>query len=198
VVDADRVGIQGHSWGGYQTAFLVTQTKMFSAAVAGAPLTNMISMYSSIYWNTGGPNQPIFESSQGRFEGSYLDHLDAYARNSPVYHAKNVETPLLILHNDKDGAVDWNQGIEYFNTLRRLEKPVIMLQYRGENHGLRDPANRKDYFIRMAEFFDHHLRGEPAPEWLEKGIDHLELEEHLRERAKAQEPEAKSKLPETQ
>jgi len=182
VVDKDRVGIHGHSWGGYQTAFLITQTDLFEAAVAGAPLTNMISMYSSIYWNSGSANQPIFESSQGRFKGNYLENLDAYARNSPVYHAENVTTPLIILHNDKDGAVDWNQGIEYFNTLRQLKKPVVMLQYKGENHGLRKPANQKDYTVRMREFFDHHLMGKPAPTWLEQGISHLELEEHIKER----------------
>ncbi len=182
VVDKDRIGIHGHSWGGYQTAFLITQTDLFKAAVAGAPLTNMISMYSSIYWNSGSANQPIFESSQGRFKGNYLENLDAYARNSPVYHAKNVTTPLIILHNDKDGAVDWNQGIEYFNTLRQLKKPVVMLQYKGENHGLRKPANQKDYTVRMREFFDHHLLGKPAPTWLKQGIPHLELEEHIKER----------------
>ena len=183
VVDAERVGLHGHSWGGYQTAMLVTQTDMFAAAAAGAPLTNMISMYSSVYWNTGGANQAIFESSQGRFAGGYWDNPEAYIRNSPVYHAETVNTPLLILHNDKDGAVDWNQGIEYFNTLRRLDKPVVMLQYTGENHGLRKPANRKDYTIRMREFFDHHLRDEPAPDWLAKGIPHLELDDHLEDRA---------------
>jgi dipeptidyl aminopeptidase/acylaminoacyl peptidase len=182
VVDPERIGIHGHSWGGYQTAFLVTQTDAFKAAVAGAPLTNMISMYSSIYWNTGSANQPIFESSQGRFKGNFLENIDAYTRNSPVYHADNVTTPLIILHNDKDGAVDWNQGIEYFNTLRQLRKPVVMLQYKGENHGLRKPANQKDYYIRMMEFFDHHLRGEPAPEWWQEGVSHLELEDHIEKR----------------
>jgi dipeptidyl aminopeptidase/acylaminoacyl peptidase len=180
VVDSERVGIHGHSWGGYQTAFLITQTDLFKAAVAGAPLTNMISMYSSIYWNSGSANQPIFESSQGRFKGNYLENLDAYARNSPVYHAKNVTTPLIILHNDKDGAVDWNQGIEYFNTLRQLKKPVVMLEYVGENHGLRKPANLKDYTIRMREFFDHYLLGKPAPVWLKDGIPHLKQEEHIK------------------
>jgi len=129
IVDPDHVGIHGHSWGGYQTSFLVTQTDSFQAAIAGAPLTNMISMYSSVYWNTGSPNQPIFESSQGRFKGGYWENLEAYTRNSPVFFAEQVTTPLIILHNDKDGAVDWNQGIEYFNTLRRLQKPVVMLQY---------------------------------------------------------------------
>ncbi len=184
IVDPDRVGLHGHSWGGYQTSFLVTQTDMFKAAVAGAPLTNMLSMYSSIYWNTGSANQPIFESSQGRFKGGYWDNSEAYTRNSPVYFAEQVVTPLMILHNDKDGAVDWNQGIEYFNTLRRLGKPVVMLQYKGENHGLRIPANRKDYGIRMREFFDHHLRDHPAPAWLTEGVSHLDHEKHIKERTR--------------
>jgi dipeptidyl aminopeptidase/acylaminoacyl peptidase len=184
VVDRDRVGLHGHSWGGYQTAFLITQTDAFKAAVAGAPLTDLVSMYSSIYWNAGIANQPIFESSQGRFSGPYWENLDAYVRNSPVHHARNVKTPLLLLHNDKDGAVDWNQGIEYFNTLRRMEKPVVLLQYKGENHGLAKPANRKDYTRRMREFFDHHLMGKPAPTWLKEGVPHLSLDEHLAERAK--------------
>ncbi len=184
VVDPDRIGIHGHSWGGYQTAFLITQTNAFKAAVAGAPLTNMISMYSSIYWNTGSANQPIFESSQGRFKGNYLENIEAYTRNSPVYHADNVTTPLIILHNDKDGAVDWNQGIEYFNTLRQMRKPVVMLQYKGENHGLRKPANQKDYYIRMMEFFDHHLIGKPSPGWWKDGISHLELEKHIEKRTR--------------
>ena len=112
VVEPSRVALHGHSWGGYQTAFAVTQTKVFRAAIAGAPLTDMISMYSSIYWNTGTTNQPIFESSQGRFTGGYWEQMESYIRNSPVYHATQVQTPLLILHNDKDGAVDHTQGIE--------------------------------------------------------------------------------------
>jgi dienelactone hydrolase len=184
VVDKDRVAIHGHSWGGYQTAFLVAQSDIFKAAVAGAPLTDMISMYSSIYWSSGSANQPIFESSQGRFKGSYLENLEAYIRNSPVYFAKNVKSPLLILHNDKDGAVDWNQGIEYFNTLRRLGKPVVMLQYKGEDHGLRKPINQEDYTVRMREFFDHYLLGKPAPEWLEQGIPYIKMKDHLKELSK--------------
>jgi dipeptidyl aminopeptidase/acylaminoacyl peptidase len=183
VVDKQRVAIHGHSWGGYQTAFLITQTKAFKAAIAGAPLTNLISMYSLIYWNSGSTNQPIFESSQGRFTGGYWTNLDAYMRNSPVYYAQNVITPLMILHNDKDGAVDWTQGIEYFNTLRRLQKPVIMLQYKGENHGLREPANMKDYTTRMKEFFDHYLMDKPAPKWMTEGVPLLKLKDHLDERA---------------
>lgn len=184
VVDKDRVALHGHSWGGYQTAFMVTQTDALRAAIAGAPLTDMISMYNLIYWNSGGGNMAIFESSQGRFTGSPVDIPEAYIRNSPVFHAKNVKTPLMILHNDKDGAVDFTQGIEYFNQLRRLQKPVVMLQYKGENHGLRVPANMKDYTIRMKEFFDYHLKGKPAPKWLTDGVPHLQIKEHLEERTR--------------
>ncbi len=185
VVDADAVGLHGHSWGGYQTSHLITQTDRFSAAIAGAPLTNMISMYSLIYKNAGIGNGQIFEASQGRFTGGPWDVTDAYVRNSPVYHAENVTTPLIILHNDKDGAVDFTQGVEYYNTLRRLNKNVVMLQYVGENHGLRDPANRKDYTVRMREFFDHHLRDLGMPGWLQEGVDYLDMEAHLKERAQA-------------
>jgi dipeptidyl aminopeptidase/acylaminoacyl peptidase len=188
VVDPKHIGITGHSWGGYQTSFLITQTDLFAAAVAGAPLTNMISMYSLIYKNTGGGNGAIFEASQGRFKGGYWDNWDAYYRNSPVFFAKNVKTPLMILHNDRDGAVDFTQGVEYYNTLRRLQKPVIMLEYIGENHSLRKPANQRDYTVRMMEFFDHYLKGAPAPDWMVKGVPRLKMEEHLKERAKPKTP----------
>ncbi|MBC3873236.1 prolyl oligopeptidase family serine peptidase [Undibacterium flavidum] len=183
VVDAKRVGLQGHSWGGYQTAFLITQTDVFKAASAGAALTNMISMYSLVYKNSGSTNQAIFESSQGRFLGAYNDHWEAYVRNSPVFFAKDVKTPLLMLQNDVDGAVDYTQGVEYFNTLRRAGKDVIMLEYPGENHGLVKKPNQKDYMQRMKEFFDFHLKDKAAPEWLTKGVAWLKMEEHLKGRA---------------
>jgi dipeptidyl aminopeptidase/acylaminoacyl peptidase len=192
VVDPKHVGITGHSWGGYQTAFLVTQTDVFAAAVAGAPLTDMVSMYSLVYKNSGGWNGAIFESSQGRFKGGYWDNWDAYYRNSPVFFAKNVHTPLMILHNDKDGAVDFTQGVEYFNTLRRMQKPVIMLEYLGENHSLRKPANQRDYTVRMKEFFDHYLMGAPAPDWMVNGVPRLKMDDHLKDRANAKKTPAKT------
>jgi dienelactone hydrolase len=188
IVDSTNVGLWGHSWGGYQTSHLITQTKMFKAAIAGAPLTDLVSMYSSIYWNSGQTNQMIFESSQGRFQGNFIDNYDAYIRNSPAFHAKNVETPLIILHNDKDGAVDFNQGITYYNTLRQLGKDVILLEYVGENHGLARPVNQKDYALRMGEWFDHYLKGKPAPDWMVKGVPRLKMEEHLKERKEMNKP----------
>jgi dipeptidyl aminopeptidase/acylaminoacyl peptidase len=184
IVDPANVGLHGHSWGGYQTAFLVTQTDIFKSAIAGAALTDMVSMYSSVYWNTGSANQPIFESSQGRFKGNFIDNYDAYIRNSPAFHAKNVKTPLMLLHNERDGAVDFNQGITYYNTLRQLGKDVLLLQYVGENHGLQQPENQKDYTMRMKEFFDHYLIGAPAPDWLKDGIPRLRMQEHLKSRQK--------------
>lgn len=184
VVDAAAVALHGHSWGGYQTAFIITQTDIFHAAIAGAPLTDMVSMYSLIYRNTGGTNQAIFENSQGRFTGGYVDNMEAYIRNSPVYHAKNVKTPLIILSNDKDGAVDQTQGIEYYNTLRRLDKPVILLEYKGENHGLRLQKNIKDYAVRQSEWFDHYLKDKPAAKWMTDGIPLLQMKDHLTERVK--------------
>ena len=184
VVDPKRVALHGHSWGGYQTAFTVTQTDIFAAAVAGAPLTDMISMYSLIYKNSGGTNGAIFESDQGRFTGPPLEQWEAYTRNSPVRFAANVKTPLIILSNDKDGAVDFTQGIEYYDTLRRLGKPVVLLEYPGENHGLAKLPNMRDYMERMKEFFDHYLMAQPAPEWLENGIPLSKMPQHIDERLK--------------
>jgi dipeptidyl aminopeptidase/acylaminoacyl peptidase len=184
-VDPKRVGLWGHSWGGYQTAFLVTQTNIFSAAIAGAPLTNMVSMYGSIYWNTGATDAMIFESSQGRFKGSFIENYEAYIRNSPVFHADKVQTPLIILQNDKDGAVDFNQGVTYYNTLVNQKKDVIFLEYVGENHGLAKPANQKDYAARMKEYFDYHLTGAPEADWIKDGVPRLKMEDHLKERKAA-------------
>ena len=185
IVDPANVGLHGHSWGGYQSSFLATQTgTLFKSIVTGAPLTDMVSMYSSIYWNTGTADMAIFESSQGRFKGNFNDNYDAYIRNSPAFHAKNVQTSVMILHNEKDGAVDFNQGITWFNTLREMDKDVMLLQYVGENHGLQLPKNQKDYTIRMREYFDHFLKGAPAPDWMLNGVPRLKMEEHLKSRQK--------------
>ncbi|MDB4916683.1 MAG: putative family peptidase [Gemmatimonadetes bacterium] len=181
-VDPDRVGLQGHSWGGYQSTFITTQTKIFKTAVAGAPLTDMVSMAGSVYWNTGASDNSIFIASQGRFTGGPNDVPEAYVRNSPQQFAQNLSIPFMILHNDRDGAVDFNQGITYYNHLRNLGKDVVLLEYVGENHGLARPTNQKDYALRMTEWFDTFLRDQPAPDWLKDGVPRLKMEEHLRER----------------
>jgi dipeptidyl aminopeptidase/acylaminoacyl peptidase len=191
IVDPANVGLQGHSWGGYQTSFITTQTDIFKTGVAGAPLTDMVSMFSSVYWNSGSANQPIFISSQGRFRSGYAQDPDAYLRNSPNRFAQDLKIPFMILHNDRDGAVDFNQGITYYNTLRELGKEVVLLEYVGENHGLSRPTNQKDYAVRMMEWFDHFLQGKPAPDWLREGVPRLEMERHLRERRPLVDPKAK-------
>ena len=188
MVDRSKVGLQGHSWGGYQTAFLITQAD-FAAAVAGAPLTNMISMYSSIYFNSGSANHAHLREQPGPLPGRILGQPGSVPAEFPgLLTPPSVNTPLIILHNDKDGAVDWNQGIEYYNTLRRLNKPVIMLQYVGENHGLAKAANQTDYTVRMKECFDHYLMGKPAPNWMTEG-DPLPQAEG-RPQGRREEPEA--------
>ena len=198
VVDPKRIAIHGHSWGGYQTAFIITQTDMFAAAVAGAPLTDMISMYAIIYKNAGVVNGEIFESSQGRFTTGPWENWDAYTRNSPVARAANVKTPLLILSNDKDGAVDFTQGMEYYNTLRRLQKPVVLLEYPGENHGLARLPNQKDYAVRMKEFFDHFLMGKPAPDWYQNGVPLLDMDDYLKARQPAKTVDTAATTPKQQ
>jgi dipeptidyl aminopeptidase/acylaminoacyl peptidase len=170
LVDRDRIGLVGHSWGGYQTAFTVTQTDMFAAAVAGAPLTNLISMYLSIYWNTGSTDARIFEISQGRMEVPFWEDVESYIRNSPVFHIERMNTPLLVAFGDKDGAVEFNQGVELYNAARRAGKEMVLLVYEGENHSLAQRPNQLDYHRRIMQWFGHYLKGEPAPQWITDGV----------------------------
>lgn len=169
-IDPERIGIQGHSWGGYQTAYLVTQTDMFAAAEAGAPVVNMTSAYGGIRWGTGLSRMFQYEKSQSRLGGSLWESRARYIENSPLFWADKINTPVLMLHNDEDTAVPWYQGIEFFVALRRLGKPAWLLNYNGEPHGLRKYQNRKDWAIRMQQFFDHYLKDAPAPVWLAEGV----------------------------
>jgi dipeptidyl aminopeptidase/acylaminoacyl peptidase len=187
-VDEKAIGIQGHSWGGYQIAYMVTQTNRFRAAAPGALVANMTSAYSGIRWGSGLPRQFQYEHTQSRIGGSLWEQPMRYLENSPVFRADRVETPILMLHNDADDAVPWYQGIEYYLALRRLGKEVYMFNYNGEPHGLRKRANQKDYTRRMQQFFDHYLKGAPTPAWMEKGIPFIEREkekEQYRAPAKA-------------
>jgi dipeptidyl aminopeptidase/acylaminoacyl peptidase len=174
MIDKDKLGLMGHSWGAYQTSFIISQTNLFKAAIAGAPLTNLISMSNSIYWNTGTPDSKIFETSQGRFDGPWYERMEEHMRNSPMYQAGNIKTPLLVAFGDKDGAVDWHQGIEMYSTMRRMQKPHIMLVYADENHGLAKKENQIDYQKRQKEFFDHYLLGRPAERWIISGMSQTE------------------------
>ncbi|UOQ99602.1 prolyl oligopeptidase family serine peptidase [Hymenobacter sp. 5317J-9] len=173
-VDGAHLGIQGQSWGGYQVAYLITQTNLYAAAWAGAPVVNMTSAYGGIRWESGVSRQFQYERTQSRIGGTLWEKTDAYIRNSPLFSLPKVQTPVVIMANDADGAVPWYQGIEMFTDLRRLGKPVWLLQYNGEAHNLVKRENRKDISIRELQFFDHYLKGAPAPVWLERGVPAVE------------------------
>ncbi|NLZ20282.1 MAG: prolyl oligopeptidase family serine peptidase [Bacteroidales bacterium] len=171
-IDKDKMAIQGQSWGGYQTAYLITRTDMFAAAGAGAPVGNMTSAYGGIRWESGSSRIPQYEHGQSRIGKTLWEEggLDLYVENSPVFHAPNVTTPVLIMHNDNDGAVPWYQGIEFFMSLRRLGKPAWLLEYNNEAHNLAERRNSKDLSVRLQQFFDHYLQGAPEPVWMQSGI----------------------------
>jgi dipeptidyl aminopeptidase/acylaminoacyl peptidase len=174
IVDENSIGIQGHSWGGYQIAYMVTQTNRFKAVEAGAPVVDMISAYDGIRWGTGVTRQFQYEHSQSRIGGSIWQFPTRFIENSPIFWADKVQTPVLILQNDGDTAVPWYQGLEFFLALRRLGKEVYLFNYNGQPHGLSDRADQKDYAIRMQQYFDHYLKGAPAPDWMEKGVPFLQ------------------------
>lgn len=169
-VDKQNMAIQGQSWGGYQVAYLITRTHMFKAAEAGAPVSNMTSAFGGIRWESGSSRQGQYEQGQSRIGRNLWEAPELYVSNSALFRLPEVQTPLLIMHNDADGAVPWYQGIELFMGLRRLGKPVWMLEYNNEAHNLKERRNRKDLTIRLQQFFDHQLKGAPEPEWMRSGI----------------------------
>ncbi len=171
-VDKDNIAIQGQSWGGYQVAYMVTQPEIFKwkAGGAGAPVSNMTSAYGGVRWGSGMVRQFQYEHTQSRIGKTLWDGFDLYIENSPIFFADKVETPLLIMSNDKDEAVPWYQGIEYFTALKRLGKPAWLLQYNNESHNLSSRVNAKDLSIRLEQFFNHYLKGAPMPVWMKKGV----------------------------
>ena len=169
-IDGANIGIQGQSWGGIQVAQLITMTDMFKAAWAGAPVANMTSAYGGIRWGSGVTRQFQYEKTQSRIGATLWERPDLYIANSPLFHLPKVKTPLVIMHNDADGAVPWYQGIELFTGMRRLGKKVWMLNYNGEDHNLVQRINKKDISIREQQYFDWLLKGEKPPKWIVDGI----------------------------
>nr|WP_275658984.1 prolyl oligopeptidase family serine peptidase [Shewanella sp. Isolate11] len=175
IADRDKVGIQGHSWGGYQTAFAVTQTNIFKAAVTGAPVSNMTSAYSGIRHGSGLARQFQYETGQSRIGESLFKAPQKYIENSPVFYVERIKTPMMIMFGDKDDAVPWEQGVELYLAMRRAGKDVVFLQYEDEPHHLKKYPNKVDYSLRMMQYFDHYLKGAPAPKWLTEGEAYTEL-----------------------
>jgi dipeptidyl aminopeptidase/acylaminoacyl peptidase len=174
--DPDHIGLQGHSWGGYQSSFVVTQTDLFAAVVTGAPPTNLISFYNTLYRSTGTIQQGITEVGQVRMGTTPFEDFDLFVSQSPVHHAQDITTPFLILHGTADGSVDWGQGLEYYAMARRLGKEVIFLSYPDEGHHLSRKNNRIDFQIRMMQFFDHYLKGTQPAKWMVEGVPFLQKE----------------------
>jgi len=170
IADPAAIGLHGHSWGGYLTAYAITQTDYFAAAVAGAPVANMTSAYSGIRRASGLARQLQYEREQSRLGGSLWEVPELYLAGSPVLLADRIHTPLLIEFGDTDGAVPFEQGVELYLACRRLGKSCILLQYRDEPHHLKQYADKLDYSIKMKEFFDHYLKGAPAPAWMAEGV----------------------------
>ncbi|MBA3296147.1 MAG: S9 family peptidase, partial [Acidobacteria bacterium] len=173
-VDPKRIGIQGHSWGGYQITHLITRTSLFAAVEAGASVSNMISAYGGIRWGTGMSRAFQYEKTQSRIGAPPWEAPLQFIENSPIFWVKKVQTPYLTIHNDGDDAVPWYQGIEFITALRRLGKEGYMFNYNDELHGLRNRDNMKHWTVHMDEFFDHYLRGKPRPDWMDKGVSFLE------------------------
>lgn len=169
-IDESKMAIQGQSWGGYQVAYMVTRTNMYAAAGAGAPVSNMTSAYGGVRWGSGMSRMFQYEKTQTRIGATLWERPDLYIENSPIFKVPEIETPLFLMHNDADGAVPWYQGIEFYMSLRRLQKPAWMVVYNGEAHNLRKRKNRKDLSIRMGQFFDHFLKDAPMPEWMAYGL----------------------------
>ena len=169
-VDSTKIAIQGQSWGGYQVTYLITATKLFAAAWAGAPVVNMTSAYGGIRWESGLNREFQYEKSQSRIGASLWEKPKLYIENSPLFYLPKVTTPVVIMSNDADGAVPWYQGIEMFTALRRLGKQVWLLQYNGEAHNLMERKNRKDIQIREQQFFDWKLKGTKPAKWLIEGV----------------------------
>ncbi|MCC6723741.1 MAG: S9 family peptidase [Saprospiraceae bacterium] len=173
-VDKSRIGVQGHSWGGYQVAYLLTKTNIFKCAESGAPVVNMFSAYGGIRWQTGLSRMFQYEHQQSRIGGTIWEYPMRYFENSPLFSMDKVNTPVLIMANDADGHVPWYQGIEYFTALRRLGKPAWMLNYNDEPHWPVKLQNRKDFQLRMSQFFDYYLMGKPMPQWMMRGVPAIE------------------------
>ncbi len=173
-IDEKGIGAQGHSWGGYQVAYLATRTDLFSAIESGAPVVNMFSAYGGIRWGSGMARSFQYEHTQSRLAATPWSSPLRYMENSPLFTMDKVQTPILIMHNDADGHVPWYQGIEYFVAMKRLGKPCWLLNYTGEPHWPMHMANRIDFQRRMFQFFNHYLKKEKMPKWMSEGVPAVE------------------------
>ncbi|MCO6148959.1 prolyl oligopeptidase family serine peptidase [Flavobacterium sp. NRK1] len=164
--DSKAVGLLGHSFGGYETDFIITQTDMFAAAVAGAAIADLPSSYLYASANYLKPNFFHYEYSQLRMGSSLFDNFPGYLANSPVYHAQKVSTPLLSWTGENDAQVHRFQSMEFFLALRRVGKEHILLVYPEQGHALSGTAQQEDLSEKVEQWFGYYLKNEQQPSWI--------------------------------
>ena len=176
-VDPRRIGLNGHSYGGEGAAFIGTRSRLFAAVGMGAGVTDLFTDFSQSWgWSyqvTGGSGQngnDYYLYGQGRWGVSPWDNPDLFHFESALTHVRETTSPFLIMHGTADPTVSFSEGMNFCNALRYNGKSAVMLAYPGEGHGLRGLANRKDLTIRYFQFFDHYLKGAPAPKWMTDGV----------------------------
>ncbi len=167
-VDSTKMGLQGHSFGAVQTNFIITQTRLFTAACSASGISNFVSYYGRIGGTYGPGNRIWAELGQGRFGSTPWESPQNYIENSPVFFLHKITTPLLMMHGSKDQACTLVQAAEMFNGMRRLGKTCWMILYKNEGHTLGTHEHRLDYTQRLQQFFDYYLKGSPVPEWMIK------------------------------
>ncbi len=177
--DPEHIGLQGHSWGGFQAAYIVTQTDLFACVVAGAAPSCIEGEFNQVFKSSGNNNHSYYSRSQGRMgTDPWKDH-QLYRSQSAIQNAQKISTPFMLLHGTEDGSVDWLQSLEYYNAARYLGKEVIFLSYPGEPHHLAKEENQKDFQERMKQYFDHYLKGKPMPDWMKNGALYLKKKRRL-------------------
>jgi dipeptidyl aminopeptidase/acylaminoacyl peptidase len=178
--DPRRIGLNGHSYGGEGAAFIATRSKLFAAVGVGAGVSDLYTDFSQNWgWSyqvTGGSGangNEYYIYGQGRWGTDPWESPDLYRSESAISHAPNVNAAVLIMHGTADPTVPFNEGLKFYNALRYNQKNAILLAYPGEGHGLSGFANRRDLTQRYFEFFDHYLRGAPAPSWITEGVPYI-------------------------
>lgn len=164
-VDPKRLGLIGHSFGGYETNFIITQTNMFATAVSGSGVADMISDYLYVAWNILKPNVWRYEHHIYRMGTSLFNDRESYTRNSPLTYVEKVKTPLLLWSGEDDKQVHYYQSLEFHLALRRLQKPNILLLYEGERHLVLGRNHQIDLTHRVQDWFDYYLKQGKRPDW---------------------------------
>lgn len=171
-VDSLKMGLQGHSFGGWETNYIITHSNLFAAACEASGVSDQVSGYGELLGFTSSRQRLYEVDSQGSPYGVGVTpwtNPELYIENSPIFFINGINTPLLMMHGDKDPSVPFEQAIEMFLALKRAGKKAWLLQYNNASHHLTG-ENAKDYSIRMQQFFDHYLKDAPAPKWMVNGI----------------------------